>query len=58
MVKIDKKAIAESVMREVDEWLETVGYAGVQKGVSYYYELEACVEDGISKANPIKVKEA
>ena len=35
----------EDVIKEIDEWLDTVGTAYVGKGLSYYWELIGCVED-------------
>lgn len=36
---------AEDVKEQIDEWLEVVGMAYVDKGLSYYCELLGCIED-------------
>lgn len=36
---------ANAVVEQIDEWLDTVGYATVGKSLSYYGELLGCVED-------------
>ena len=36
---------ADAVIEQIDEWLDTVGYATVGKGLSYYGELLGCIED-------------
>lgn len=36
---------ADAVVEQIDEWLDTVGYPTVGKGLSYYWELLGCIED-------------
>lgn len=38
-------AYAEDVKEQIDEWLEVVGTAYIDKGLSYYCELLGCIED-------------
>ena len=32
-------------LSEIDEWMESVGTALIGKGLSYYAELQGCIED-------------
>ena len=36
---------AEDIKSEIDEWLDSVGYATVGKDLGYYGELIGCIED-------------
>ena len=36
---------ANEVKRQIDEWLDIVGYCTIGKGLSYYGELLGCIED-------------
>lgn len=36
---------ADKVIENIDEWLDSVGYATVGKGLSYYGELIGCVDE-------------
>ena len=35
----------DDVREQIDEWLDSVGYPTIGKGLSYYGELLGCVED-------------
>ena len=36
---------ADKVVENIDEWLDSVGYATVGKGLPYYGELIGCVDE-------------
>lgn len=43
---MSERLIRESdVLENIDEWLESVGYATIGKGLSYYAELKGCIEE-------------
>ena len=50
-----ERLIRESdVVENIDEWLETVGYATIGKGLSYYAELKGCITDAPTiEAKPV-----
>lgn len=36
---------ADIALENIDEWLDTVGTALIGRGLSYYAELQGCIED-------------
>ena len=50
-----ERLIRESdVLKNIDEWLETVGYATIGKNLSYYAELKGCIADATTvEAKPV-----
>ncbi len=50
-----ERLIRESdVLENIDEWLETVGYATIGKNLSYYAELKGCIADAPTiEAKPV-----
>lgn len=36
---------ADTALENIDEWLDTVGTALIGRGLSYYAELQGCIED-------------
>ena len=41
-----ERFIRESdVIENIDEWIDSVGYATIGKNLSYYAELKGCIED-------------
>lgn len=50
-----ERLIRESdILKNIDEWLETVGYATIGKNLSYYAELKGCIADATTvEAKPV-----
>ena len=36
---------ADDVVEQIDKWIDSVGYATVGRGLSYYGELLGCIDD-------------